>query len=47
MKRILSLVLILALLLPVMAFAELDEEDLSFEDIDLDDGYEYDDEGNF
>ncbi|MBR2661518.1 MAG: LCP family protein [Clostridia bacterium] len=46
MKRILSLVLILALLLPVMAFAELDEEDLSFEDIDLDDGYEYDDEGN-
>lgn len=37
MKRIFSLFLILALLLPVLAFAELDEEDLDFEEIDLDD----------
>ncbi len=37
MKRILSLFLVLSLLLPVLAFAELDEEDLDFEEIDLDD----------
>ena len=41
MKRILSLILVLSLLLPVLAFAELDEEELEFEEIveeiDLDD----------
>ena len=37
MKRILSLLLVLALLLPALAFAELDEEDLDFEEIELDD----------
>ena len=37
MKRILSLLLVLTLLLPVFAFAELDEEDLDFEEIELDD----------
>ena len=37
MKRILSLLLVLCLFLPVLSFAELDEEDLSFEDVDLDD----------
>ena len=36
MKRILSLFLVLSLLLPVLAFAELDEDDFSFEDVDLD-----------
>ena len=36
MKRILSLFLALSLLLPVLAFAELDEDDFSFEDVDLD-----------
>ena len=41
MKRILSLLLVLCLMLPALAFAELDEEELDseevFEDIDLDD----------
>ena len=37
MKKILCLFLALALLLPVLAFAELDEEDIDFEEIDLDD----------
>lgn len=37
MKRILSLLLVFTLLLPVFAFAELEEEDLDFEEIDLDD----------
>ena len=41
MKRILSLLLVLTFLLPVFAFAELDEEDFSsseiVEDVDLDD----------
>ena len=41
MKRILSLLLVLALLLPVLAWAELDEDELEYDDIieevDLDD----------
>ena len=36
MKRILSLFLVLCLFLPALSFAELDEEDLSFEDVSLD-----------
>lgn len=40
MKRILSLLLVLCLVLPVLASAELDEEDFSFEDVNLDDGFE-------
>ena len=46
MKRILSLLLALSLLLPVLAFAEPEEEDLSFEEVDLDEDYEYDENGN-
>ena len=40
MKRILALLLALCLFLPALSFAELDEEELSFEDVDLDDGEE-------
>ena len=50
MKRILSLILALALLLPVLSLAELDEEDFSseelVEDVDLDEDYEFDEDGN-
>ncbi len=37
MKRILSLFLVLCLFLPVLSFAELDEEELDIEEIDLED----------
>ena len=46
MKRILSLLLVLSLLLPVLAFAELEEEEIPFEEIDLDEDYEFDEDGN-
>ena len=50
MKRVLSLILALALLLPVLSLAELDEDDFSseelVEDVDLDEDYEFDEEGN-
>ena len=46
MKRFLSLLLALCLLLPVLALAELDEEELTFEEEDLDEGYEFDADGN-
>ena len=36
MKRILSLLLVFCLFLPTLSFAELDEEDIAFEDEDLD-----------
>ena len=42
MKRILSLFLVLCLFLPALSFAELDEEDLSFEDVSLDEDDEAD-----
>lgn len=38
MKRILSLLLVFCLFLPAFSFAELDEDDYSYEDIDLDEG---------
>lgn len=46
MKRILSLLLVLSLLLPVLAFAELEEEEISYEEYDLDEDYEFDEDGN-
>ena len=36
MKQILSLLLVFCLFLPTLSFAELDEEDIAFEDEDLD-----------
>ena len=40
MKRILALLLALCLFLPALSFAELDEEDIAFEDEDLDEDIE-------
>ena len=43
MKRAIAFLLALLLLFPVLSLAELDEEDISFEDVDLDDGEEEED----
>ena len=50
MKRLFALILSLVLLLPVFSYAEQDDGDLPFdeetEDLDLDEDFSFDEEGN-